>query len=155
MVITTENERRRLIRSSSDGAISRCMACWSLHRITFPICTSPQVYDMEASSKLSPEEQFYILFFIMYDEAEIKKQRTLGEVLKDIFDWYPTDYPPQERKWVSCAESSNMYWYMHRLLFKLDLSILVFACICCKNDIPVYIRTELTTTQFSWSSSVR
>ncbi|PYH94024.1 MFS general substrate transporter [Aspergillus ellipticus CBS 707.79] len=35
-------------------------------------------------------------------------------LLKEVFNWYPSHYPAGERK----------------LLFKLDLSILVFACLC-------------------------
>ncbi|KAJ5717838.1 MFS general substrate transporter [Penicillium malachiteum] len=34
--------------------------------------------------------------------------------LKEVFNWYPSSYPVEERK----------------LLFKLDVSILVFACLC-------------------------
>ncbi|KAJ5473426.1 hypothetical protein N7475_002992 [Penicillium sp. IBT 31633x] len=37
-------------------------------------------------------------------------------LIKEVFNWYPTSYPSEERK----------------LLFKLDLSILIFACLCCK-----------------------
>ncbi|KAK4862437.1 hypothetical protein LT330_002570 [Penicillium expansum] len=35
-------------------------------------------------------------------------------LFKEIFNWYPSSYPAEERK----------------LLFKLDLSILIFACLC-------------------------
>ncbi|KAI1634300.1 major facilitator superfamily domain-containing protein [Biscogniauxia mediterranea] len=35
-------------------------------------------------------------------------------LIKEIFNWYPSEYPAAERK----------------LLFKLDLSILIFACLC-------------------------
>ncbi|KAH8194767.1 hypothetical protein TruAng_011072 [Truncatella angustata] len=52
-------------------------------------------------------------------EAKNGSQRlTLFKVIKEIFNWYPSEYPAEERK----------------LLFKLDLSILVFACLCffCK-----------------------
>ncbi|KAJ6044808.1 uncharacterized protein N7446_003002 [Penicillium canescens] len=35
-------------------------------------------------------------------------------LVKEVFNWYPSHYPVEERK----------------LLFKLDLSILVFACLC-------------------------
>ncbi|KAI2635707.1 MFS general substrate transporter [Hypomontagnella submonticulosa] len=35
-------------------------------------------------------------------------------LIKEIFNWYPSNYPAAER----------------RLLFKLDLSILIFACLC-------------------------
>ncbi|RSM04283.1 hypothetical protein CEP52_006926 [Fusarium oligoseptatum] len=47
--------------------------------------------------------------------TDIKKKRLsfLG-LLKEIFNWYPSEYPSDERK----------------LLFKLDVSILVFACLC-------------------------
>ncbi|KAK9788965.1 hypothetical protein SCARD494_09481 [Seiridium cardinale] len=43
---------------------------------------------------------------------------TLIGVVKEVFNWYPSEYPAEERK----------------LLFKLDLSILIFACLCffCK-----------------------
>ncbi|KAI9039471.1 MFS general substrate transporter [Aspergillus affinis] len=37
-------------------------------------------------------------------------------LFKEVFNWYPSAYPSEER----------------RLLFKLDVSILVFACLCCK-----------------------
>ncbi|KAF2140988.1 uncharacterized protein K452DRAFT_299053 [Aplosporella prunicola CBS 121167] len=40
--------------------------------------------------------------------------RTLFGVIKEVFNWYPSSYSTQERK----------------LLFKLDLSILIFACLC-------------------------
>ncbi|KAH8676066.1 major facilitator superfamily domain-containing protein [Xylariales sp. PMI_506] len=52
-------------------------------------------------------------------EGEKRAQKlTLGKVLREIVNWYPSEYPAEERK----------------LLFKLDLSILVFACLCffCK-----------------------
>ncbi|KAJ6095703.1 hypothetical protein N7486_006449 [Penicillium sp. IBT 16267x] len=39
---------------------------------------------------------------------------TLWEFFKEVFNWYPSSYPSEERK----------------LLFKLDVSILVFACLC-------------------------
>ncbi|KAI1469110.1 MFS general substrate transporter [Daldinia caldariorum] len=39
---------------------------------------------------------------------------SLFGLIKEIFNWYPSDYPIAERK----------------LLFKLDLSILIFACLC-------------------------
>ncbi|KAJ5257900.1 hypothetical protein N7497_001172 [Penicillium chrysogenum] len=35
-------------------------------------------------------------------------------LVKEVFNWYPSSYPAEERK----------------LLFKLDLSILIFACLC-------------------------
>ncbi|CAG8054456.1 unnamed protein product [Penicillium nalgiovense] len=35
-------------------------------------------------------------------------------LVKEVFNWYPSSYPDEERK----------------LLFKLDLSILIFACLC-------------------------
>ncbi|CRG87043.1 Pantothenate transporter liz1 [Talaromyces islandicus] len=35
-------------------------------------------------------------------------------LFKEVFNWYPSEYPSQEK----------------RLLFKLDVSILVFACLC-------------------------
>ena len=48
--------------------------------------------------------------------VEEKKQKRLGPlgIIKEIFNWYPSEYPAEERK----------------LLFKLDVSILVFACLC-------------------------
>ncbi|KAI1483671.1 MFS general substrate transporter [Daldinia eschscholtzii] len=39
---------------------------------------------------------------------------SLYGLIKEIFNWYPSSYPAAERK----------------LLFKLDLSILIFACLC-------------------------
>ncbi|OJD36792.1 vitamin h transporter [Diplodia corticola] len=49
-------------------------------------------------------------------EMEIEKgqPRTLWGVVKEVFNWYPSHYPAKERK----------------LLFKLDLSILIFSCLC-------------------------
>ncbi|KAJ5206984.1 hypothetical protein N7472_003432 [Penicillium cf. griseofulvum] len=38
-------------------------------------------------------------------------------LVKEVFNWYPSSYPAEERK----------------LLFKLDLSILIFACLCCSD----------------------
>ncbi|KAL6235350.1 hypothetical protein BDW75DRAFT_250954 [Aspergillus navahoensis] len=44
-----------------------------------------------------------------------KKPRTsILELFKEIFNWYPSSYPAEERK----------------LLFKLDLSILAYSCLC-------------------------
>ncbi|KAK8214324.1 major facilitator superfamily domain-containing protein [Phyllosticta capitalensis] len=43
-----------------------------------------------------------------------RRPRTLVGVFKEVFNWYPSSYPLEERK----------------LLFKLDLSILIFACLC-------------------------
>ncbi|KAJ6160910.1 MFS general substrate transporter, partial [Penicillium chermesinum] len=40
--------------------------------------------------------------------------RSLLGLFKEVFNWYPSAYPAEERK----------------LLFKLDISILVFACLC-------------------------
>ncbi|KAI0146644.1 major facilitator superfamily domain-containing protein [Pestalotiopsis sp. NC0098] len=53
--------------------------------------------------------------------SEPKSQpRTVSplKAIKEVFNWYPSEYPVEERK----------------LLFKLDLSILVFSCLCffCK-----------------------
>ncbi|KAM0543430.1 hypothetical protein ACHAPJ_012293 [Fusarium lateritium] len=45
---------------------------------------------------------------------ENEKPRTPWALFKEIFNWYPSHYPLEERK----------------LLFKLDVSILVFACLC-------------------------
>ncbi|KAI1335466.1 MFS general substrate transporter [Xylariaceae sp. FL0016] len=47
--------------------------------------------------------------------SEIQKERrSLIGVFREIFNWYPSEYPLAERK----------------LLLKLDLSILIFACLC-------------------------
>ncbi|KAL4901413.1 hypothetical protein BDW74DRAFT_187652 [Aspergillus multicolor] len=47
--------------------------------------------------------------------SEPKKARpSLLGLFKEIFNWYPSSYPAEERK----------------LLFKLDLSILVYSCLC-------------------------
>ncbi|KAL3469125.1 major facilitator superfamily domain-containing protein [Aspergillus californicus] len=43
-----------------------------------------------------------------------KPTRSLWGVIKEVFNWYPSAYPSEERK----------------LLFKLDVSILVYACLC-------------------------
>ncbi|KAI2603762.1 major facilitator superfamily domain-containing protein [Hypoxylon sp. NC1633] len=52
---------------------------------------------------------------------EIKQSHgnTLFGLMKEVFNWYPSDYPAAERK----------------LLFKLDLSILIFACLCYQTNI--------------------
>ncbi|GAD94613.1 hypothetical protein NECHADRAFT_37175 [Paecilomyces variotii No. 5] len=50
----------------------------------------------------------------MSDSKQRTTRLSLLDVLKEVFNWYPSEYPSQERK----------------LLFKLDLSILVFACLC-------------------------
>ena len=52
--------------------------------------------------------------------TEIAKKQRLGLVglFKEVFNWYPSEYPAAERK----------------LLFKLDVSILVFACLCCESS---------------------
>ncbi|KAK3374730.1 MFS general substrate transporter [Podospora didyma] len=48
-------------------------------------------------------------------ELKLKQKRpALLGLLKEVFNWYPAEYPAEERK----------------LLFKLDLSILTFACLC-------------------------
>ncbi|KAJ5755642.1 hypothetical protein N7533_005185 [Penicillium manginii] len=53
-------------------------------------------------------------------EAKPKAGRpSLLGVFKEIFNWYPSEYPSEER----------------RLLFKLDLSILIFACLCYQTNI--------------------
>ncbi|KAI0845393.1 MFS general substrate transporter [Daldinia vernicosa] len=44
---------------------------------------------------------------------------SLYGLIKEIFNWYPSSYPAAERK----------------LLFKLDLSILIFACLCYQTNI--------------------
>ncbi|KAL3418814.1 vitamin H transporter [Phlyctema vagabunda] len=43
-----------------------------------------------------------------------REKKTVGAVFKDVFQWYPKEYPVVERK----------------LLFKLDVSILTYACFC-------------------------
>ncbi|KAF9892252.1 hypothetical protein FE257_002029 [Aspergillus nanangensis] len=48
-----------------------------------------------------------------------KRNTTLFALLKEVFNWYPSNYPSEERK----------------LLFKLDVSILVFACLCYQTNI--------------------
>lgn len=50
--------------------------------------------------------------------SEVRKRpsNSLLGIIKEVFNWYPSSYPLEERK----------------LLFKLDVSILVFACLCCK-----------------------
>ncbi|KAF4973296.1 hypothetical protein FSARC_371 [Fusarium sarcochroum] len=50
---------------------------------------------------------------------ESEKPRTPWALFKEIFNWYPSHYPLEERK----------------LLFKLDVSILVFACLCYQTNI--------------------
>ncbi|KAI1866164.1 uncharacterized protein JN550_007853 [Neoarthrinium moseri] len=59
-----------------------------------------------------------IAALIMADSKGQPQKLTLAKVVKEIFNWYPSEYPAEERK----------------LLFKLDLSILIFACLCffCK-----------------------
>lgn len=58
-------------------------------------------------------------------ETERKRLGLIG-LFKEVFNWYPAEYPAAERK----------------LLFKLDVSILVFACLCCK----LYKFTQLPAT---------
>ncbi|KAJ5173128.1 hypothetical protein N7492_005721 [Penicillium capsulatum] len=62
-----------------------------------------------------------------------QKPRGLGllGLLKEIFNWYPSSYPSAERK----------------LLFKLDVSILVFACLCCKPYLP-HAKLLITDKQY-------
>lgn len=50
--------------------------------------------------------------------SDVRKRpsNSLLGIIKEVFNWYPSSYPLEERK----------------LLFKLDVSILVFACLCCK-----------------------
>lgn len=50
----------------------------------------------------------------MSEVEAIKKKLTPWRFFKEIFNWYPSEYPSSERK----------------LIFKLDLSILIFACLC-------------------------
>ncbi|XHG07886.1 hypothetical protein AWENTII_011016 [Aspergillus wentii] len=47
-------------------------------------------------------------------ENSKSEKLTFGRLIKEIFNWYPSSYPSEERK----------------LLFKLDVSILIFACLC-------------------------
>ncbi|BCR87760.1 uncharacterized protein ACHE_40324S [Aspergillus chevalieri] len=50
----------------------------------------------------------------MSDGDSKPEKLTLVRLVKEIFNWYPSSYPSEERK----------------LLFKLDVSILIFACLC-------------------------
>ncbi|KAL4866783.1 hypothetical protein BDV12DRAFT_198878 [Aspergillus spectabilis] len=43
-----------------------------------------------------------------------KSKSSLWGAIKEVFNWYPSAFPSEERK----------------LLFKLDVSILIFACLC-------------------------
>lgn len=52
----------------------------------------------------------------MADVHKGTKRLSPWQLFKEVFNWYPSEYPSAERK----------------LLFKLDLSILVFACLCCE-----------------------
>ncbi|KAI1010304.1 hypothetical protein LB503_004891 [Fusarium chuoi] len=45
------------------------------------------------------------------------KRNKVGAVVVSVFDWYPSEYPKEER----------------RLLRKLDLAILVFGSLSCKS----------------------
>ncbi|ORY69498.1 major facilitator superfamily domain-containing protein [Pseudomassariella vexata] len=68
--------------------------------------------------------------------AEAKRERlTFPKLVKEIFNWYPSDYPAAERK----------------LLFKLDLSILVFACLC---SVEV-IRADQTNISNAYTSGLK
>lgn len=68
-------------------------------------------------------------------------------LLKEVFNWYPSSYPSEERKWVDQCLGIYLWWYTHvcRLLFKLDLSILIFACLCCKYTIQMGVREKQLT----------
>ncbi|KAF2170567.1 hypothetical protein M409DRAFT_64257 [Zasmidium cellare ATCC 36951] len=48
------------------------------------------------------------------EKGQPKKRLGVFGLIKEIFNWYPGEYPKEEKK----------------LLFKLDVSILVFACLC-------------------------
>ena len=80
--------------------------------------------------------------------SEIKPKATkltLFGVIKEIFNWYPAEYPSQERKLVLLLHSHNRWmlkWLLSRLLFKLDVSILVFACLCCKSSFFLLFHTD-------------
>ncbi|KAF7588860.1 hypothetical protein BBP40_005078 [Aspergillus hancockii] len=50
----------------------------------------------------------------MSDSKSKSGRLFLPGLMKEMFNWYPSSYPSEERK----------------LLFKLDLSILIFACLC-------------------------
>ncbi|OQE11517.1 hypothetical protein PENVUL_c002G00324 [Penicillium vulpinum] len=50
----------------------------------------------------------------MSDPKRKTGRLSLLGLVKEVFNWYPSSYPAEERK----------------LLFKLDLSILIFACLC-------------------------
>ncbi|SPO07422.1 related to transporter protein [Cephalotrichum gorgonifer] len=47
------------------------------------------------------------------------KQLSFLGLFKEVFNWYPSHYPAEERK----------------LLFKLDVSILIYACLCYQTNI--------------------
>lgn len=76
-----------------------------------------------------------ICLIIMSDLQKSKPARpTLWGFFKEVFNWYPSSYPAEERKYVTLCVFSRFCITDHsvRLLFKLDVSILVFACLCCK-----------------------
>jgi hypothetical protein len=72
---------------------------------------------------------------LIMSEAKPKAGRpSLLGVFKEIFNWYPSEYPSEERRSVE-RKYNRYYWIwtdVFRLLFKLDLSILIFACLCCE-----------------------
>lgn len=75
---------------------------------------------------------------------------SLVGLFKEVFNWYPSGYPSEERRSVVfrvclfVPSQTNR----RRLLFKLDVSILVFACLCCKLQVPYHTSEGLTETVF-------
>ncbi|ERS96086.1 hypothetical protein HMPREF1624_07622 [Sporothrix schenckii ATCC 58251] len=61
------------------------------------------------------------------------KRLTPWQLFKEVFNWYPAEYPAAERK----------------LLFKLDLSILVFACLCSCTYVPCIDQTNISNAYVS------
>lgn len=68
-------------------------------------------------------------------EVRRRPNSSLLGIIKEVFNWYPSSYPLEERK----------------LLFKLDVSILVFACLCCK----LYLWTSLPEDRLTISVFVK
>lgn len=85
--------------------------------------------------------------FLMSDLKQKAGRLSPLGLLKEVFNWYPSSYPAEERKWVDqCLGIYPCgYTYVCRLLFKLDLSILIFACLCCKYSIQMSIWEKLLT----------
>jgi hypothetical protein len=72
-------------------------------------------------------------------QVKAKSRPSLWGAVKEVFNWYPSAYPAEERK----------------LLFKLDVSILVFACLCCMFVILQAFTCIKLTHQSSSNSSTR